>query len=234
MTPVLEIESLSAGYGPLRVLHDLDLSVFAGERVAIVGLNGHGKSTLLQSIVGLVGWQQGSIRLDGVQIGGQFANSYGRRTHRVVRRGVALMPQGDAIFPGLTVRQHLDSGAYTRSAWRTRARRRDELLSVFTPLQKLLDTPVGKLSGGERRMVSLSRGLMADSKLLLVDEPTLGLAPIVSASVVRSLLDIDLGDRAMVIAEQNLKVLEGRVTRVLSMHAGRIRGGVGARAIVAD
>jgi len=224
-TSILEVRGLSAGYGPLRVLHDLDLTVEAGERVGIVGLNGHGKSTLFRAIAGLTDWQSGSVRIRGAEVGGSRSQGPGRHTHRIVRKGLALMPQGDAIFPGLTVREHLDAGAYTSLAWRDRARRRERILEIFPPLAQLMGTPVGRLSGGERRMVSLGRGLMADSALLLVDEPSLGLAPKISKAVVEALMKIDLQDGAMLIAEQNLTLLEGRVTRLLGMHAGRLKGG---------
>jgi branched-chain amino acid transport system ATP-binding protein len=221
---VLRVSGLSAGYGPLTVLHDLDFTVRAGERLAIVGLNGHGKTTLFRAISGLTGWQRGSILLRGREVGGERTTGPGRHTHRIVRLGLAHMPQGDAIFPGLTVAQHLDCGAYTRSAWRQRRQRRDQLLEVFEPLKKLLKATAGTLSGGERRMVSLARGLMADAQLYLVDEPSLGLAPIVSHSVVAALMEIDLGQGAMVIAEQNLSLLSGHVDRVLGMHAGKLKG----------
>lgn len=224
MTRVLEVQGLSAGYGPLTVLHDLDFHVDAGERVAIVGLNGHGKTTLFRAISGLTGWQRGSIRLLGREVGGTRSTGPGRHTHKIVRLGLAHMPQGDAIFPGLTVEQHLDCGAYTRQAWRQRARRKDELLAIFEPLRKLMSSPVGTLSGGERRMVSLARGLMADARLYLVDEPSLGLAPIVSKAVVDALLQIDLQGGAMVIAEQNLALLSGHCQRTLGMHAGQLKG----------
>lgn len=220
----LVVRGLSAGYGPLTVLHDLDFQVRAGERVAIVGLNGHGKTTLLRAISGLTGWQRGSIRLLGREVGGTRTQGPGRHTHRIVRLGLAHMPQGDAIFPGLTVAQHLDCGAYTGAAWRRRRQRKDELLAIFEPLRKLMKSPVGTLSGGERRMVSLARGLMADAKLYLVDEPSLGLAPIVSRAVVDALLRIELGDGAMVIAEQNLALLSGHCHRTLGMHAGQLKG----------
>ncbi len=225
MTDILRIEQLSAGYGPLGVLHGINLTVRAGERVGIIGLNGHGKSTLLKAIAGLTGWQSGSIKLNGMEIGGTRSQGPGRYTHRIVRMGLALMPQGDALFHGLSVADHLDSGAFTRLAWRERKQRRAYVLGIFPPLEKLLGQPVGKLSGGERRMVSLARGLMADAKLLLVDEPSLGLAPKISKGVIEALMRIDIKDGAMVIAEQNLSLLDGKVSRLIGLHAGKLKGG---------
>jgi branched-chain amino acid transport system ATP-binding protein len=225
MSEVLRIEDLSAGYGPLGVLHSVSLTVSAGERVGIVGLNGHGKSTLLKAIAGLTGWQSGSIKLNGVEIGGTRSQGPGRYTHKIVRMGLALMPQGDALFHGLSVADHLDSGAFSKRAWRERRRRREQVLAVFPPLRKLLKQPVGKLSGGERRMVSLGRGLMGDAKLLLIDEPSLGLAPKISKGLVEALMQIDIADGAMVIAEQNLSLLGGHISRVIGLHAGRLKGG---------
>jgi branched-chain amino acid transport system ATP-binding protein len=220
----LKVSQLSAGYGPLTVLHDLDFTVHAGERIGLVGLNGHGKSTLFRAISGLTDWQRGSIQLNGQEIGGTRTQGAGRNTHRIVRLGLAHMPQGDAIFPGLSVAQHLDCGAYTRQAWRERAQRRESVLQIFPPLSKLLDAPVGKLSGGERRMVSLARGLMVDAVLYLVDEPSLGLAPKISRAVMAALMRVDLQGGAMVIAEQNMSLLEGRCNRILGMHAGQLKG----------
>ena len=228
MSEVLRIENLSAGYGALGVLHNIDFTVQAGERIGIIGLNGHGKSTLLRAIAGLTGWQSGSIKLNGVEIGGIRSQGPGRFTHQIVRQGLALMPQGDALFHGLTVADHLDSGAYTRRAWRERMRRRERMLEVFPPLAKLLSVPVGRLSGGERRMVSLARGLMADASLLLIDEPSLGLAPKISKGLIEALMRIDLGNGAMVIAEQNLSRLEGSMTRLVTLHAGKLKGGAAA------
>lgn len=225
MTAILRIEGLSAGYGPMTVLHDLDMVVHQGERIGLVGLNGHGKSTLFRAISGLTDWQRGSIRLLGHEVGGTRSQGPGRHTHKIVRLGLAHMPQGDAIFPGLTVAQHLDAGAFTRAAWRERLSRRERVLEIFPPLRKLLASPVGKLSGGERRMVSLGRGLMTDAALMLVDEPSLGLAPSISRSVIDALMRIDLEQGAMIIAEQNMSLLEGRVTRLLGMHAGKLKGG---------
>ena len=224
MNEVLRAENVSAGYGPLRVLHDIDFAVGPGERVGLVGLNGHGKSTFFRTITGLVDWQMGSILINGVEVGGRRTQGPGRKTHAIARKGVALMPQGDAIFIGLTVRQHLDAGAFSRKAWAERHERRERILEIFPALKELLNQPAGKLSGGERRMTSLARGLMGDAKLFLIDEPSLGLAPKISWAVIEALKKVELTDGAMVIAEQNLKILDGFVDRTVGMHAGEITG----------
>lgn len=221
---VLNVRGLSAGYGPMRVIYDLDLIVNSGERVGIVGLNGHGKSTLFYAIAGLTGWQRGSIKLKGIEVGRTRSQGPGRYTHQVVRAGLALIPQGDEIFHGLTVEEHLDLGAFTARAWRERAQRKQGILEIFPPLKQLLRIPVGRLSGGERRMVAIGRGLMAEASLFLVDEPSLGLAPKIGKSVLDALMAIDLGELAMVIAEQNVALLEGRVDRIIGMHAGQLKG----------
>ena len=221
---VLNVKGLSAGYGPMRVIHDLDFIVHSGERVGLVGLNGHGKSTLFYAIAGLTGWQRGSIKLNGIEVGRTRSQGPGRYTHEVVHHGLALIPQGDEIFHGLTVEEHLDSGAFTSRAWRERAVRKQRILQIFPPLVKLMAIPVGRLSGGERRMVSIGRGLMADASLFLVDEPSLGLAPKIGKGVLDALMSVELGDSAMVIAEQNVALLEGRVDRIIGMHVGKLKG----------
>ena len=105
MTEILNVQGLSAGYGALRVIHDLDFIIHAGERIGLVGLNGHGKTTLFYGIAGLTGWQRGSILFNGVQIGRTRSQGPGRYTHLIVRQGLAIMPQGDEIFHGLTVEE---------------------------------------------------------------------------------------------------------------------------------
>lgn len=226
MPELLEIERLSAGYGPLRVLHEIDMTLRQGERIGLVGLNGHGKTTLIRALTHMTGWQQGSIRLDGKEIGGNRSLGAGRRTPGLVRLGIGVAPQGDAIFPGLSVRKHLECGAYTRAAWRGRQRRIDEIFDIFPPLRPLEHALVGKLSGGERRMVSIGRMLMAEAKLYLIDEPSLGLAPKISDRVMEALWNLPVSG-GMIIAEQNVSLLTGRADRIIGMHAGRMRGDVG-------
>jgi branched-chain amino acid transport system ATP-binding protein len=215
MTAVLELSDLSAGYGPMQVVHDVNLAIAAGTRVGLVGLNGHGKTTLLRSIVGLVDWQRGRIELRGKVIGGLAP-------HQVARAGVTLIPQGDSLFPGLPVRDNLDAGAFLAKSWRRRAERRARVLDLFPQLGRRLDQPAGTLSGGERRMVAIGRGLMADADVYLVDEPSLGLAPALAAKMIDALLSLELDGGGMLLAEQNRALIDGRVDRIVRIHGGRI------------
>lgn len=215
MSSALTLRAVSAGYGALRVLDRIDLSVEPGERLGIVGLNGHGKSTLLRAIAGLADWRDGEIAVWGRPIDGLPA-------HRLAREGVTLIPQGDAIFPGLSVRENLDSGAYSRTAWRDRVRRREAVLEIFPRLADRLDQAAGTLSGGERRMVSIGRGLMGSADVYLIDEPSLGLAPGVAAAIVETLAGLGLDGGALLLAEQNRPLIDGRVDRIVRMHAGRL------------
>lgn len=225
MPELLEIRQLSAGYGPLRVLHEVDLTVKTGERIGLVGLNGHGKTTLIRAITHMSGWQQGSIKLDGAEIGGTRSLGAGRRTPGLVKKGIGVAPQGDAIFPGLSVRKHLECGAHTSKAWRERRTRIERIFDIFPPLRPLEHALVGKLSGGERRMVSIGRMLMSEARLYLIDEPSLGLAPKISERVMEALWGLPVTG-AMLIAEQNVSLLTGHADRIVGMHAGRMRGDV--------
>jgi branched-chain amino acid transport system ATP-binding protein len=215
MSAVLELSDLSAGYGPMQVIHEVNLALAPGSRVGLVGLNGHGKTTLLRTVVGLVDWQRGRVELRGKAIAGLAP-------HQVARQGLVLIPQGDSLFPGLPVRDNLDSGAFLSKSWRRRAQRRAVVLELFPQLGGRLDQLAGTLSGGERRMVAIGRGLMADADVYLVDEPSLGLAPGLAAKMIDALLSLELDGGAMLLAEQNRALIEGRVDRIVRIHGGRI------------
>lgn len=227
MTAALEVKSLSAGYGPLRVLHSIDLSVAPAERVGLVGLNGHGKTTLMRSIMGLVDWKTGEIVLNGKSI-------IHTSTHRLARAGIVMIPQGDALFAGLSVRENLDSGAFA-SGWRERKKRRERVIKIFPRLGERMKQAAGTLSGGERRMLSVGRGLMGDAKVYLIDEPSLGLAPGIGIGLVASLMELDLEGGALVIAEQNQALIEGKLDRIVRIHGGEVvsiePGGVTSAAV---
>jgi branched-chain amino acid transport system ATP-binding protein len=215
MTLALEVRRLTAGYGPLRVLHGIDLELSEGERVGLIGLNGHGKTTLLRSIVGLVDWRRGQIELHGRTISRS-------PTYKLARAGLVMIPQGDSLFPGLTVRENLDTGAFSSRSWRTRALRRERVIDLFPRLGARLNQLAGTLSGGERRMVSVGRALMADPDVYLIDEPSLGLAPGIATGLIDTLSTLELGSGAMLIAEQNRALIAGRLDRVARLHGGEI------------
>jgi branched-chain amino acid transport system ATP-binding protein len=215
-SPLLEISGLSAGYGPLHVIHDIELSIFSGQRVGLVGLNGHGKTTFLRALVGLAGWQRGRVNFIGTSV-------MGLPTHQIIQRGLVLMPQGDALFAGMSVQDNLDTGAFTSESWRTRRQRRDVILELFPPLASRLRQAAGTLSGGERRMLSIGRGLMSRAKVLLIDEPSLGLSPLVSGMVIETLLGKRLDDTTLLIAEQNRALIQDRVDHITLMHGGRLQ-----------
>jgi branched-chain amino acid transport system ATP-binding protein len=217
MSGALTVRGLSAGYGPLQVLDGIDLDVAERERVGLVGLNGHGKSTLMRSVVGLVDWRRGTIESSGRDI-------MRTPTHRLARDGIVLIPQGDSLFPGLSVRDNLDAGAFAPSNWRRRAESRERVVEIFPRLGERMKQIVGTLSGGERRMCSIGRGLMAEAHIYLVDEPSLGLAPGIAETIVRTLCSLDLGGGALVLAEQNQTLLEGRIDRIVRIHAGKVAG----------
>jgi branched-chain amino acid transport system ATP-binding protein len=215
VTAALAVRGLSAGYGPVRVLHDVDLEVAPGRRVGLLGLNGHGKTTLLRAIVGLVGWREGEIEVHGRSV-------TKRRTFSLARAGVVMIPQGDALFPGLTVRENLDAGAFPPKAWSARRERREFVLDLFPRLAPRLKQPVGTLSGGERRMVSIGRGLMNEADVYLIDEPSLGLAPGIVSALMDALFSVSVEDGAMVIAEQNRTLIEGWVDTLVHIHGGQV------------
>jgi branched-chain amino acid transport system ATP-binding protein len=215
MTAALAVRGLSAGYGPVRVLHDVSLEVALGQRVGLLGLNGHGKTTLLRAIVGLVGWREGEIEVHGRSV-------TKRRTYALARSGVVMIPQGDALFPGLTVRENLDAGAFPAKAWRRRRARREFVIDLFPRLGDRLKQPVGTLSGGERRMVSIGRGLMNEADLYLIDEPSLGLAPGIVSALMDSLFSVPVEGGALVLAEQNRVLIDGRVDTIVHVHGGQI------------
>ena len=169
--PLLEVRGLVSGYGGLRVLDGLSFTVAEGEFLAIVGPNGHGKTTLLKTISGLVAARQGTITFAGAPI----ANL---RPDRVVAAGLVHVPQGDLLFPDMSVRENLLMGADVPAAASRAHARLAEVFAFLPKLRERQDQAAATLSGGERRMVGIGRGMMAAGKLLMLDEPSLGLAPI--------------------------------------------------------
>ncbi len=196
MTAMLEISGVSSGYGQHLVIRDVSLSTEQGQLAALIGPNGHGKTTLLRTISGLVRPKEGTISLAGKRIDGM-------RPDEIVAAGIIHVPQGDLLFPDMTVLENLRMGAYLPDAGRQESTRIDEVFTLLPKLKERQNQLASTLSGGERRMVGIGRGLMAGGKILLLDEPSLGLAPIVIDQIYAVISSLRKQGRTILIVEEN-------------------------------
>jgi branched-chain amino acid transport system ATP-binding protein len=223
---MLRVESLSVGYGDVHVLENISFQARQGKMTCILGPNGAGKTTLLRSITGLIPFTSGKIWFLGNEI-------QGKETHQIVGLGMTMIPEGRRLWPPLSVRENLEMGAYRVSERTTVEKRLAWIFSLFPHLADRKDQLCGTLSGGEQQMVSIGRGLMALPKLLLMDEPSLGLAPLIIHEVFEAIKKIVLSGTTIVLVEQNTQaallaahygyVLE-RGTIVLEGEATFLRG----------
>lgn len=193
---MLSIENLVVAYGKHVALEDVNVSVEKGEMVAMLGANGAGKSTLLNSIGGGLAPRSGSITFKGEDM-------LSAAPHDLVRRGIALVPEGRGIFPTLTVEENLDLGALPAQSSANQAEWREKVMSLFPKLETRQEQIAGTMSGGEQQMVAIGRALMSAPDLLLLDEPSLGLAPIVTEEMFEALSNIRETGVAVLIVEQN-------------------------------
>lgn len=213
---ILEIVGLNAGYGDIQILRDVQLGVRRGEVFAIVGANGAGKSTLLRTISGLIRPMSGTMLFEGVDIAG-------RDTSDIVARGISQSPEGRRCFAGLTVEENLRLGAFSRprnsSPMSTRL---DQAFQYFPRLRERRNQLSGTLSGGEQQMCALGRALMANPKLLIVDELSLGLAPIIVEDLLRTLRSIQDSGTTIILVEQDVGVALGFSDRAIVLQQGRV------------
>ncbi|MBW3664964.1 MAG: ABC transporter ATP-binding protein [Actinobacteria bacterium] len=215
--PMLAVRHLDFSYGQVQVLFDVDLDVNKGEVLALLGTNGAGKSTLLRAISGLGEPDTGVVRFGGKTV--TYAEPHDR-----VRLGIVQVPGGDAVFRMLSVRDNLLAGAYTFIWDRDRvAERVDEVLGLFPVLAERLDQRAGTLSGGEQQMLGLAMGLMLDPKLLMIDELSLGLAPVIVQQLLEIVERLKDGGLTMVIVEQSLNVALALADRAVFMERGQVR-----------
>ena len=197
----LVIENISAGYGSVQVLHNVSIDVNPGETVVLLGTNGNGKSTLLKSVMGLLHPSNGSIRLD---VDGQETDLIGMSTEEIVEAGIAMVPEGRRLFSLLTVEENLTLGAYRESARKKIDDNLDFCFTTFPRLKERRKQQAGSLSGGEQQMVAVARSLMSDPTILLVDEPSVGLAPILVSQMIAKIKELkELKNLTILMAEQN-------------------------------
>jgi branched-chain amino acid transport system ATP-binding protein len=210
----LALDNVASGYGAHLVLREVSLDVQEGTLAALIGPNGHGKTTLLRTISGLVSCRQGTISLGGRRIDRL-------RPDEIVSAGVVHVPQGDLLFPDMTVLENLRMGAYLPAAAALEKQRLEEVFTLLPKLKERRGQTASTLSGGERRMVGIGRGLMAGGSLLMLDEPSLGLAPIVIDQIYAVITALRASGRTIVIVEENATRIAGLADRLHLLDNGR-------------
>ncbi|TDB77261.1 MULTISPECIES: ABC transporter ATP-binding protein [unclassified Micromonospora] len=219
---LLEIEDVSLLYGRIQALHGISLTVAEGEIVALIGANGAGKSTTMRAVSGIRPVASGRIRFDGEDI-------TKLRADLRVRRGLCQAPEGRGIFPGMSVLENLDMGAYTRRDRAGIAQDLNRVLELFPRLAERRKQPGGTLSGGEQQMLAVGRALMSRPKLLLLDEPSMGLAPMLIQQIFSIITEINQQGTTILLVEQNAQQALARAHRAYVLETGRIvKSGTGA------
>jgi branched-chain amino acid transport system ATP-binding protein len=219
---MLEVRGLNASYGRAEVLWDVDLTVEPRELVALIGPNGAGKTTLLRALSGMVAVTAAAIEFQGTDL-------RGRAIEEIVDLGISHVPEGRRLFPGLTVRDNLRLGG-----WRIRNTSLEEVLDLFPALGRRLDQVAGTLSGGEQQMCAIARGLMGRPDLLMIDELSLGLAPVVVEEIVDRLDGIAAAGTAVLLVEQDVDAALSVAGRAYVLEAGRVAMSGQARSMLAD
>ena len=211
---MLEISGIHAGYGQTAVLRGIDMQIGPGEIVALLGSNGVGKTTLNNVISGFIAPTAGEVRFDGERL-------TGRRPREIVAMGIAQVPEGRRVFPNLTVAENLELGAFRRAGARKR-QNFDHVCSIFPRLAERLEQIAGTLSGGEQQMLAIGRGLMSEPRLLILDEPSLGLSPLLVEEMFALVTRINAEGVAVLLVEQNVMQSLGVAGRAYVLEQGQL------------
>ncbi len=222
-TPILEVNDLASGYGAARVLFDIDFSMGV-EAVAVLGRNGMGKTTLCNTIMGLVPAMGGSVKLDGTEL-------TGKKTHQIAALGIGYVPQGRRLFPSLTVDEHLQMLVKGTKGHRWT---KDAVYELFPRLTERRKVSGAALSGGEQQMLAIGRALMLNAPLIIMDEPSEGLAPAIVDQLIDTCHKLVREGHAILLVEQNITVATAVADRQLIMVSGRIEAEVGATELMND
>ena len=212
---MLEVSRVRAGYGSINVLWDVDVQVQRGRLTTIIGPNGAGKTTLLRAIMGLTPVTQGVIRIDG-------QSRAGTATWDMARQGVVLIPEGRMIFGEMSVEENLLIGAFHKSHRASAQTNLARMYGLFPRLQERRSQLAGSLSGGEAQMLAIGRGLMSEPRMILVDEPSLGLAPVLVQEIFATLARLKAEGRTILLVEQNTRMALGVADHVYLMSAGKV------------
>ena len=224
---MLEVDDVEAAYGAFRALAGATLAVRRGEIVALLGPNGAGKTTLIRCVAGLLVPRAGRIRFDG-------AGLVGLLPHAIVERGLAAVPEGRRLFGGMTVEENLDLGAFAPHARPGHARCRERIYEIFPILRERRRQLASTLSGGQQQMVAIGRALMAEPRLLILDEPSLGLAPRIVETILGVIGEINRGGVSILLVEQNVQAALGLAHRAYILEGGRVTGEGSAAELLGD
>jgi branched-chain amino acid transport system ATP-binding protein len=225
---MLALSNVSAGYGSFQALFGVSLEVKAGEAVAVIGPNGAGKTTLLRAISKLVALSAGEVTMEGRSLARVAA-------HEVIARGISQVPENRRLFARLTVEENLRMGSFLYSERKRHDERRDRVFDLFPRLRERRSQLAGTLSGGEQQMCAIGRALMSGPKLLLLDEPSAGLAPVVVQSIMQMVKRICTGGTTVLIVEQNIRQVLKVVDRAYLLETGRIKqSGAAAELLASD
>jgi branched-chain amino acid transport system ATP-binding protein len=214
-SPVLELRNVSTHYGLVAVLRDVDMEIYAGEMVCLLGGNASGKTTTLKTILGYVSPSEGEVVLDGEVVSGLT-------TTEVVKRGVSMVPENRRLFPDMTVEENLQLGAYLRKDRKAVEQIKATVFETFPRIRERLKQKAGTLSGGEQQMVAMGRALMADPKILLMDEPSMGLAPILVEQVFEIIRKIRELGKTVFVVEQNANMALSIADRGYVIQTGQV------------
>ncbi|CAG0995438.1 High-affinity branched-chain amino acid transport ATP-binding protein LivF [Burkholderiales bacterium] len=212
---MLEVDRLGAGYGAAPALWEVSLAIAERELVCVLGPNGAGKTTLINAIAGLLPARGGRIVMDGREL-------TRAAPHRFCASGIAIVPEGRRLFAGMTVRENLEIGSYLPQARRERARSLDYVCALFPAVREKLDHAAGSLSGGQQQMVAIGRALMARPRLLLLDEPSLGLSPAIVLAMFDAIREVNAAGTAVLLVEQNVAMALDLAGRAYLLEEGRV------------
>ena len=224
---MLEVENIDVFHGDLQALWDVSLEVTDGEMVSLIGANGAGKTTIVESISGLLTPATGNIRFNGVRLDKEPA-------HRVVEQGVCLIPEEKGIFPGMSVLENLELGAFTPVSRKIRNDTFGFVYDLFPVLKSRRRQAAGTLSGGEQQMLAIGRALMGQPKLLMCDEPSLGLAPLIVKNIFQVIEQINASGVSVLLVEQNVRAALGLAQRAYVIENGRVTTHGEARSLLDD
>lgn len=215
MTELLSVENIEAGYGAYKVLHGISFGLSEGRNIGIFGPNGHGKTTLFETISGLIRPSSGKIMFDGTDI-------TGASTAAIVEMGMVHVAQGNTLFPEMTVKEALQLGAFSKRARTHKTMNQERVFAMFPRLTERRGNKCKTLSGGERQMLNLATGLMASPRLLILDEPTLGLSPKLKSELARAISKIEQTGVPLIIVEQDIEFLLSLTQQLLLLNHGKI------------